>query len=156
MEIAAVCDPDEKLLQTSGVERVQKKTGRPPGLHNSRECIEAEDIDIVSVATPNHWHALQTVWAVQAGKDVYVEKPVSFTVEEGRRMTQAARQYGRMVQYGGPVPHDEGHAGDGRIRAGRRDRRRHFARGLCYKRRKSIGGPTEQPLRFPKWLDRNE
>jgi len=62
--------------------------------------LEDKDVDIVSVATPNHWHALISIWACQAGKDVYVEKPISVTVEEGRIMVEAARKYNRVVQVG--------------------------------------------------------
>ena len=156
-DIVAVCDPDGKLVQSNGVEKVRAKTGKAPKPYtNSRECIEADDVDVVSIATPNHWHALQTVWAVQAGKDVYVEKPVSFTVEEGRRMTQAARQYDKVVQYGAQCRTMKGTREMVEFVLGGGIGDVTFARGLCYKRRKSIGGPTAQPLRFPKWLDRNE
>ena len=62
--------------------------------------LEDKTIDIVSIATPNHWHALAAIWAIQAGKDVYVEKPVSHNVSEGRRIVQAARKHGRIVQTG--------------------------------------------------------
>ena len=61
---------------------------------------DSRDIDIVAVTTPNHWHALASVWAIQAGKDVYVEKPVSHTVREGRKIVDAARAHNRIVQAG--------------------------------------------------------
>ena len=72
-----------------------------------RRVFDDKSVDAVVVATPNHWHALATIWACQAGKDVYVEKPVSHTIWEGRQMVSAARKYGRIVQSGtqrGPVP----------------------------------------------------
>jgi len=65
-----------------------------------RRLLERKDIDAISIATPDYWHALMTIWGCQAGKDVYVEKPVSFTIVEGRRMVEAARKYRRIVQSG--------------------------------------------------------
>ena len=65
-----------------------------------RKILEDKDIDAVSIVTPDHWHALQTIWACQAGKHVYCEKPLSFTLQEGRRMIEAARKYDRVVQVG--------------------------------------------------------
>ena len=65
-----------------------------------RKILERDDIDAVIVATPDHWHAIQTIDACEAGKDVYVEKPVSLTVVEGRKMVEAARRNQRVVQVG--------------------------------------------------------
>ena len=65
-----------------------------------QKILDDKDIDAVSLATPDHWHALHTVWACQAGKDVYVEKPASHNVSEGRKMIEAARKYNRIVQNG--------------------------------------------------------
>ena len=65
-----------------------------------RRVLDEKNIDAVVIATPNHWHALATIWACQAGKDVYVEKPFSYNIWEGRQMVAAARKYGRMVQVG--------------------------------------------------------
>src|SRR5262245_15152013 len=80
-EIVAICDPDEQVGMTKGVEVVEKKTGKKPAFYQDlRNLLEDKSIDIVTIATPNHWHALAAIWAVQAGKDVYVEKPVSHNV----------------------------------------------------------------------------
>jgi predicted dehydrogenase len=104
-----------------------------------RKCFEDPSINIVSIATPNHWHALAAIWAVQAGKDVYVEKPVSHNVTEGRRIVEAARKYKRIVQTGTQSRSNPGmrdaiafmHGGGiGEVK---------LARGLCYKPRGSIG-----------------
>ncbi|MCZ2157201.1 MAG: Gfo/Idh/MocA family oxidoreductase, partial [Bryobacterales bacterium] len=73
---------------------------RPDTVEDIRKLLERKDIDAISVATPDYWHALMTIWGCQAGKDVYVEKPVSFTIVEGRRMVEAARKYNRIVQVG--------------------------------------------------------
>src|SRR4029078_3638956 len=76
-EIVAICDPDERVGMTKGVEVVEKSTGKKPAFYQDlRKLLEDKNIDIVSIATPNHWHALAAIWAIQAGKDVYVEKPV--------------------------------------------------------------------------------
>jgi predicted dehydrogenase len=83
------------------VAEVEKLAGyRPSTEYDVRRLLERKDIDAVSIAAPDYWHALMTVWACQAGKDVYVEKPVSFTITEGRRMVEAARKYKRIVQAG--------------------------------------------------------
>jgi predicted dehydrogenase len=82
VKVVALCDVDERLFRR-GVSAVEDK-----------------DVDAISIATPDHWHGLMTIWACQAGKDVYVEKPISFTIEEGRKMVQAARKYNRVVQAG--------------------------------------------------------
>ena len=89
MRISTLCDIDQRLLPAA-VAEVEKLTGyRPATTSEYRKVLEDPDIDAVSIATPNHWHALQTIWACQAGKDVYVEKPVSHNVSEGRRMVEA-------------------------------------------------------------------
>ncbi len=100
VRIAALCDVDERLFP-GGIALVERLQGhRPDTEYDVRKLLERKDIDAVSIATPDYWHALITIWACQAGKDVYVEKPVSFTVVEGRRMVEAARKYNRIVQSG--------------------------------------------------------
>ncbi|MFC1562616.1 Gfo/Idh/MocA family oxidoreductase [candidate division KSB1 bacterium] len=100
VNVAAICDVDENLFPKA-VAEVEENTGRKPKtLVDFRDLLDDKDIDAVSIATPDHWHALQTVWACQAGKDVYVEKPISYTIDEGRKMVQAARKYDRVVQVG--------------------------------------------------------
>jgi predicted dehydrogenase len=100
VRIAALCDVDERLFPEA-VARAEKLTGHRPATEiDIRKLLERKDLDAVSIATPDYWHALMTIWACQAGKDVYVEKPVSFTIVEGRRMVEAARKYKRIVQAG--------------------------------------------------------
>ena len=80
---------------------LRRKSGKRPALVSDyRRLLEDKTIDGVALATPNHWHALQTIWACQAGKDVYVEKPASHNIFEGRQMIKAARKYQRIVQHG--------------------------------------------------------
>jgi predicted dehydrogenase len=95
-----LCDVDERLFPER-VAEVEKLTGHKPATEiDIRKLLQRKDIDAISIATPDHWHALMTIWGCQAGKDVYVEKPVSFTIVEGRRMVEAARKYKRIVQAG--------------------------------------------------------
>ena len=139
-EVVAVCDPDEAVLQNRGVAVVEKKTEKQPASYiDIRKMLDDQSINIVTVATPNHWHSLAAIWAIQAGKDVYVEKPVSHNVSEGRRVVDAARRHGKICQAGTQSRSNEGkrelmnllHSGGiGEIR---------LARALCYKPRESIG-----------------
>jgi predicted dehydrogenase len=93
-KVTVVCDVYEPWL-----ERARQETGAP-AVRDFRQVLDRKDVDAVVISTPDHWHALQTVMACEAGKDVYVEKPTSVTVVEGRRMVAAARRTGRVVQVG--------------------------------------------------------
>ncbi len=95
-----LCDVDQRLFPGAVSELEELIGHRPKTVVDFRELIENKDLDAVSIATPDHWHALQTVWGCQAGKDVYVEKPVCYCLTEGRKMVQAARKYDRIVQCG--------------------------------------------------------
>ena len=99
VRVAALCDVDQKVL-SKGIAGFEKDKLQVTGYTDIRKLLENKDIDAVSIATPNHWHSLASIWAMQAGKDVYVEKPVSHNVWEGRQMVKAARRYGKMVQTG--------------------------------------------------------
>jgi len=100
VRVVCLCDIDERLFP-GAVADVEKIAGyRPDTEVDFRKLIQRKDLDAVSLATPDYWPGLQTVWACQAGKDVYVEKPVCYTVLEGRRMVEAARKYNRIVQAG--------------------------------------------------------
>jgi predicted dehydrogenase len=100
VRVAALCDVDERLFP-SVVGEVEKAGGYKPITEvDMRKLLDRKDIDAISIATPDYWHALQTIWSCQAGKDVYIEKPLSFTLLEGRRMVEAARKYKRIVQAG--------------------------------------------------------
>lgn len=110
VRIAALCDVDPRQLAKAGEEwKAQGGTGSAPfTTMEAREVLARSDVDAVLIVTPNHWHALLTVWACQAGKDVYVEKPMSHTVWEGRKMVEAAAKYGRVVQVGTQYRSDAG------------------------------------------------
>lgn len=99
-EVVALCDADENQLAPAAA-KVEEKTGRAPKRYKDyRELLEKEKPEIVIVATPDHWHPLMTIDACRAGAHVYVEKPVSHTIQEGRAMVRAARENQRVVQVG--------------------------------------------------------
>ncbi|HMB63269.1 MAG TPA: Gfo/Idh/MocA family oxidoreductase, partial [Eudoraea sp.] len=100
VRIATLCDPDMNLLrerQKSFKDTYNKDVALEQDL---RRVMDDKDIDVVTIASPNHWHALSVIWACQAGKDVYVEKPGSHNIWEGRKMVEAAQKYDRIVQHG--------------------------------------------------------
>jgi len=100
VNVATICDIDENLLPKA-VAEVEKACGKTAKAETDiRRVLDNKEIDAVVIAAPNHWHALATIWACQAGKDVYVEKPISWSISEGRRMVEAARKHDRIVQVG--------------------------------------------------------
>jgi predicted dehydrogenase len=102
VEVVSLCDVDKQLLKEAAdmVSTRQKSGKRPRTYADYREMLANKDLDIVLIATPDHWHALNMIEAVKAGADVYVQKPISVDIREGQAMLQAARQYGRVVQVG--------------------------------------------------------
>ena len=100
VRLAYICDIDERLYAPAQAE-IEAVTGyKPATFVDIRKLLEQKDVDAISIATPDHWHALHMIWGCQAGKDVYVEKPVSHNLREGRKMVEASRKYNRMVQSG--------------------------------------------------------
>jgi predicted dehydrogenase len=99
-EVVAICDVDPGAYVRLCEKHFKNALNPPEYVADVRRLLDRTDIDAVSIATPNHWHALMAVWAMQSGKDVYVEKPCSHTVEEGRVITDWARKLGRMCQMG--------------------------------------------------------
>lgn len=149
-KLVAVSDPD-----TDHMERAAKAAGNQPEMiRDYRKLLERKDIDAVFVASPNHWHALHTIHACQAGKDVYVEKPTSHSTWESRQMVAAAAKHGRVVQAGTQNRSDPGlisafqYIKEGKIGAIK------AVRGLCFRNRESIG-KLNQPLVPPKTCDYN-
>lgn len=145
VEIAAICDIDESVLN-SRVAEVEKATGkRPAAFTDLRKLLEDKSIDAISIATPNHHHTLQTIWGCQAGKDVYVEKPCSHNMFEARQIVAAAQKYNRMVQHGTQQRSAIGREAIGKIREGLIGDV-YMARGLCFKRRDTIGRKPVEPV----------
>src|SRR5580704_18327850 len=98
--IVAVCDVNQASLER-GQAKVKRETGREPKAYQDlRRVFDDKDVQAVVMPLPNHWHALATIWACQAGKDVYIEKPACHNPFEGQKMIEAARKYNRMVQIG--------------------------------------------------------
>ncbi len=139
VQIAYVCDPDLQLAEELAA-TVEKQSGRKPQVvQDLRKIYDDKSIDTVSIAAPNHWHALAAIWAMQAGKDAYVEKPVSHNIEEGRRMVQVARKTQRICQ-GGTQNRSVGALASAAefLRAGKLGEVK-LARTIIYGRRGSIG-----------------
>ncbi|MBI4586464.1 MAG: Gfo/Idh/MocA family oxidoreductase [Planctomycetes bacterium] len=156
VEVAALCDVDENVLEKAARE-FEKRTGKKVATYTDlRRLLEDKSIDVVGIATPNHWHSLAAIWACQAEKDVYVEKPCSHNIFEGRQLVNAAQYHKRIVQHGTQIRSSEaireamkllqeGVIGDV-----------YLAKGLCYKRRNSIGRTKEEPppkgVHYDLWL----
>ncbi|HWQ53705.1 MAG TPA: Gfo/Idh/MocA family oxidoreductase [Bryobacteraceae bacterium] len=156
VEIAAICDVDESVLQQrlSDAEKLTKK--RPAGFTDLRKLLEDKSIDAISIATPNRWHALQTIWGCQAGKDVYVEKPCAYNIFEARQILAAAKKYNRMVQHG-----TNGRSSASMQEAVQKVRDGvigdvYMSRGLCFKWRDTIGRTPVEPVppgvHYDLWL----
>jgi len=154
--VKTLCDADELLFEPAA-KIVTEKTGIQPSTEwDLRKVLDDKDIHAVSIVTPNHWHALATIWACQAGKHVYVEKPVSHNIWEGRKMVEAARKYNLRVQVG-----LNNRSSDNVIEA---IRFLHeggigevfMARALCFKARDSYGiAKDSQPpatFHYDRWL----
>ena len=147
VRIVALCDVDTEFLDYETAQ-FKSRNERVKTCVDYRRLLDSREIDAVVIATPDHWHALMTVWACQAGKDVYVEKPASHSIWEGRKMVEAARKYGRIVQVGSQNRSDVGlRKAIPYIREGNLGPIR-MVRGFHYGRRPSIGkvrGPQPAP-----------
>lgn len=100
-EIAYVCDPDSDLAAELATIVAKQQGGKAPqAVQDMRRVFDDKSVDAVFIATPNHWHALAAIWAMQSGKDAYCEKPVSHNISEGRRIAQVARKTNRLCQGG--------------------------------------------------------
>lgn len=155
VRVVALCDVDSAVLE-SAAQSVGSRVSLQKFI-DYRELLTRSDIDAVSIVTPNHQHALQAIWALQAGKDVFVEKPVSHDLGEGQQLVRAAAKYGRIVQAG-----MQNRSSPAIAEAIAWQRAGHIgkivvARGLCFKRRESIGktvGPQPVPpsVNYDLWL----
>jgi predicted dehydrogenase len=148
VEIKTLCDIDANLADSRIHDPKLASVGtfKPGFVQDLRRVLDDKDIDAVVIATPNHWHALATIWALQAGKHVYVEKPSSHTLWEGRKMVEAAARYNKLVQVGTmnrsrPKVIEAiellKSGGIGEV---------YMARGLCFKRRPCIGKYPDGPM----------
>src|SRR5580698_8217087 len=139
VELAAICDIDESIIAARLADIDKMKLPKPKTYSDVRKVLEDKSIDAITVATPNHWHSLMGIWACQAGKDAYVEKPISHNIYEGAQLVKAAAHYNRMIQCGSQT----------RSNVAAREAMDHIkngligdvylSRGLCFKWRDTIG-----------------
>ena len=151
VEITTFVDPDLVVGNQRAKEFEAKYGKKVKVVQDMRKAFDDKDIQVVTVATPNHWHTLATIWACQAGKDVYVEKPGSHNIWEGRKMVEAAHKYNRVVQHGVQLRSSvavreaiqllrDGYIGNV-----------YMARGLVFRNRPDIGNKPNEPV--PEGLD---
>jgi predicted dehydrogenase len=146
VEIVALCDVDESHIAQKLKSLETLDLPKPKTYVDFRKMLEDKSIDAVSIASPNHWHTLQTIWACQAGKDVYVEKPCSHNVFESQQIVAAARKYNRIVQQGSQSRSSPAlREGIDRLAKGEFGEI-YMARGLCYKWRDTIGKTPVSPV----------
>jgi predicted dehydrogenase len=156
VQVAALVDIDENILDPA-LKIVERNGGKKPEIYKDfRKMLEDKTIDAVSIATCNHTHSLISIYSVMAGKHVYVEKPLSHNVWEGRKLVEAARKFGKCVQHGTQSRSAAGHRKAAAfLNAGKLGKVK-ISRGLCYKRRASIGkkpdGPVPAGVDYDLWL----
>ncbi len=153
-EVVALCDVDARVLERVA-KQVEKETGKKPKTYRDmREAFTDPDVDVVSIATPNHWHTLAAVWAAQAGKHVYVEKPASHNIYEGQQLVAAAEKYNVVIQHGTQSRSDRQWLRDiALLQSGEIIGPLYMARGLGYKNgnRGAIGNEPDSDA--PETLD---
>jgi len=156
VQVTYLIDPDTRLFDSRRSKVAQSGGNEPKCVKDIREALDDKNLDVVSVATCNHWHSLITIWSCQAGKDVYVEKPISHNVYEGRKCVEAAQKYGRVVQHGTQQRSSLDRAKEiAALQSGKYGKLL-VSKGYCCKPRWSIGTkPFETPpaeLDFNIWL----
>lgn len=156
VEIAAMCDVDSNLLAQRIADQTKASGRKPESYADMRQVFDNKDIDVVSFATPNHWHALGAVWACQAGKDVYLEKPGTHNVQEGPKVIEAAKKYGCIVAHG-----TQNRSSPNIVEGIRQLQqgiigRVYLARGVAFKYRGAIPAAKQDPipagLDWDRWL----
>jgi predicted dehydrogenase len=145
-EVVAICDVDENVIAQRLADMDKRNLPKPKVYIDYRKLLEDKSVDAVSIATPNHWHSLMGIWGCQAGRDVYVEKPCSHNLWEGRQLVRAAKKYNRMVMHG-----TQGRSAGGYLEGVRQLRTGligevYMARGLCFKWRDTIGKAPMEPV----------
>ncbi len=158
VKIAALCDVDEEILNDRA-ERLKNDPrfpNDPKKYTDIKDLLQNEDIDAVTIATPNHWHSLMAIWACQAGKDVYVEKPLSHNIYEGRKLVEAAKKYNRIVQHGTQIRSNPSIQEAMKMLHDGLIGEVYYAKGTCYKWRNTIGHtPESEPpegVHYNEWL----
>ena len=157
VQVTYLIDPDTRT-HGAKIRQIQSRGGNTPrAIKDVREALQDRNLDAISIATPNHWHALMTMWACQAGKDVYVEKPASHHVSEGRQAMEIARRYNRIVQHGTQSRSGSSHQQVMAVIHSGQLGKLKVSYGLCYKRRDNSNGmaPTVARTAAPSELDFN-
>src|SRR5438477_10459639 len=154
VEIAAICDVDESILEKRLQDAEKLTNKRPAGFTDLRKVLEDKSIDAISIATPNHNHALQAIWGCQAAKDVYVEKPCAYNIFEAQQLLAAAHKYNRMVQHG-----TNGRSSPSMQEAVQKIREGvigdvYMSRGLCFKWRDTIASACRKRLSVSSHMPR--
>jgi predicted dehydrogenase len=156
VQITYLIDPDKRTFASKVKQIEAKGDGTPRTVQDVRQALEDKNLDAISIATPNHWHALMTIWACQAGKDVYVEKPCSHNMHEGRMAVDIARKTNRIVQHGTQSRSSASWARVAEVVKSGKFGKLLVSRGLVYKPRESIGvKPVSKPpaeVDFDLWL----
>jgi len=146
VEIVAICDPDDAQIARSLTQFDKLGKPKPQTYKDVRKLLEDKSIDAISISSPNHWHTLMSIWGMQAGKDVYVEKPCSHNIFEARQIVAAARRYDRIVQQGSQIRSSKA------VQEAIRQMREgligdvYLSRGLCFKWRDTIGRKPVEPV----------
>jgi predicted dehydrogenase len=156
VQITYLIDPDRSLFESRSKKIHERGFSRPKCVQDIRQALQDKELDAISIATPNHWHSLMTIWACQAGKDVYVEKPLSHNITEGRRCVEAARRHNRIVQHGTQQRSSPGRANEiAAVHSGKYGQLL-VSKGYCCKPRWSIGykeaATPPADLDFNIWL----
>jgi predicted dehydrogenase len=153
--ISHLVDPDSRLFEGRKKFVQSKFKNTPDCVQDVRKVLDNKEVDVISIATPNHWHSLMSIWACQAGKDVYVEKPLSHNLFEGRKLVEAAKKYKRIVQHGTQNRSLRKWSDLAKEVASGKNGKLEVALGTCHKRRGSIGfKDTKSPpseLDFDVW-----
>jgi predicted dehydrogenase len=153
--ISHLVDPDSRLFEGRKKFVQSKFKNTPECLQDVRKVLDNKEVDVISIATPNHWHSLMSIWACQAEKDVYVEKPLSHNLFEGRKLVEAAKKYNRIVQHGTQNRSLRKWSDLAKEVASGKNGKLEVALGTCHKRRGSIGfKDTKSPpneLDFDVW-----
>jgi predicted dehydrogenase len=146
VEIAALCDIDESVLAKRVAQMDKMALAKPATYVDIRKLLEDKSIDAISIATPNHWHSLMGIWACEAGKDVYIEKPCSHNLWEGGQLVKASQRYNRIVQHGTQIRSATAAREMVQKLHGGLIGETYMARGLCYKWRDTIGREAVQAV----------
>lgn len=144
--VAGLCDIDQASREKAQATLLKNNSEKAKEFEDMRQAFADPGIDAVSIATPNHWHALATIWACKAGKDVYCEKPACYNIYEGQRMLQVSRETKRMVQIGSQHRSTAFKINGIQALQGGIIGKVYMAKGLCFKRRVSIGHKPDGPV----------